>query len=226
MNQQESNRRRQVAAAAALVVSNARHTHYQHEPIVIDPATGTYDLDCSEFVSYVLRGVTPAHYARIPREPTQPCPRAFEYCDYIASLIHDDTFGWRRSYEIDDALVYEAAQGWRRIARLSEVRRGDVIAWRFARWSAGGDTGHVLLVADRPEPAGYGLTAVRVYDSSRVPHLDDSRDRGGTFESGVGMGTLLFHVGRSGAPTAVQFAPSDRFHALPIVIGRLEPLTP
>jgi len=39
------------------------------------------------------------------------------------------------------------------------------------------------------------------------------------------MGTLLFHVGRSGAPTAVQFAPPDRFHALPIVIGRLEPLT-
>ena len=40
------------------------------------------------------------------------------------------------------------------------------------------------------------------------------------------MRTLLFHVDRSGAPTAVQFAPSDRFHALPIVIGRLEPLTP
>ena len=70
------------------------------------------------------------------------------------------------------------------------------------------------------------MIAVRVYDSSRVAHFEDSRERGGAFESGVGVGTLLFRVGRSGEPTAVQFAPSDRFHALPIVIGRLEPFTP
>ena len=74
--QPETSRRQQVADRAALIVRTVKHTHYQHNP-VIDPATGTYDLDCSEFVSYVLRGVTPAHYARIPREPTQPCPRAF-----------------------------------------------------------------------------------------------------------------------------------------------------
>ena len=121
---------------------------------IIDPKSGTYDLDCSEFVSYVLRGVTPKHYARIPRQPTEPCPRAFDYCDYLESLTYDATYGWRRSYAIDDALVFEAAQGWRRVEKLSEVRQGDVIAWRFARWPAGGDTGHVLLVADEPEREG------------------------------------------------------------------------
>ena len=223
MFQEETSRRKEVAAAAALIVRSTRHTRYQHEP-AIDPETGTYNLDCAEFVSYVLRGVTPEHYARIPKEPTQPCPRALEYSDYLQSLTYDPTNGWRRSYEIDDADVHEAVQGWRRVARLSEVRRGDVIAWRFARWSAGGDTGHVLLVAEKPALAANGVMAVRVYDSSRVPHFEDSRERSGEFESGVGMGTLLFRVGRSGAPTAVQFAPSDRFQALPIVIGRLEPL--
>jgi hypothetical protein len=44
------------------------------------------------------------------------------------------------------------------------------------------------------------------------------------FGSGVGEGTMLFRVDAAGAPTAVQFGPDDRFHALPIVIGRLEPL--
>ena len=224
MFQEETSRRKEVAAAAALIVRSTRHTRYQHEP-AIDPETGTYNLDCAEFVSYVLRGVTPEHYARIPKEPERPCPRAFEYCDYLQSLTFDNTNGWRRSYELDAAVVHEAVQGWRRVDRLSEVRRGDVLAWRFARWSAEGDTGHVLLVAEKPAPMVRGVIAVRVYDSSRIPHFEDSREGGGDFEGGVGMGTLLFRVGRTGAPNAVQFAPSGGFHALPIVIGRLEPLT-
>ena len=58
MFQQQSSQRQRVAEAAALILQNTRHTHYQHNP-VIDPATGTYKLDCSEFVSYVLHGVTP-----------------------------------------------------------------------------------------------------------------------------------------------------------------------
>jgi len=223
MFQQQSSQRQRVAEAAALILQNTRHTHYQHNP-VIDPATGTYKLDCSEFVSYVLHGVTPQNYARIPREPKQPCPRAFEYCDYLESLTYDTTHGWQRTYEIDGALVYEAAQGWRRIERLADARRGDVIAWRFARWASEADTGHVLLVAEKPTKVGSWLTAVRVFDSSRIPHFEDSRERSGAFESGVGTGTLMFHVDRAGVPTAVQFGPSDRFHALPIVIGRLESL--
>jgi hypothetical protein len=222
MSKEETSRRQQVAAAAALIVQSTRHTHYQHDPVV-DPETGTYKLDCSEFVSYVLQGAAPAHYACIPKEPKAPCPRAFEYCDYLRSIVYDNTNGWGRSYEVDNALVYEAVLGWRRIARLDEVRPGDVIAWRFARWSPGGDTGHVAFVAEKPRLAASGVTAVRVYDSSALAHWEDSRERDGAFVSGVGMGTLMFHVNGSGAPIAVQFGPSDRFHSLPIVIGRLEP---
>jgi hypothetical protein len=39
-----------IADEAARVVANARTTHYQHR-VLIDEATGTYDLDCSAFVS-------------------------------------------------------------------------------------------------------------------------------------------------------------------------------
>jgi len=222
--QPETSRRQQVADRAALIVRTVKHTHYQHNP-VIDPATGTYDLDCSEFVSYVLNAVAPEHYVRIPKEPSRICPLAFEFCDYFRSLVYDETYGWRRSSDVDGALVYEGAQGWKRVARLSEARRGDVIAWRFPHWAAGTDTGHVFIVAEKPAPAVSGLTALRVFDSSTTPHFDDSREQGGTFESGVGRGTIMFHVDRAGAPTAFQFGPGDRFHAYPIVIGRLEPFS-
>jgi len=94
-----------------------------------------------------------------------------------------------------------------------------VIAWRFAHAAPGAATGHVLLVADASAPAGSGVIAVRVFGATRPPGVEDSQQE-------VGIRTLLFHVGRSGAPSAVQFAPSDRFHPLPIVIGRLEPLAP
>ena len=185
-----------------------------------------YDLDCSEFVSYVLRETTPEHYARIPKGTHQTCPGALEFAAYFESLTYDDVNGWRRRCEIDDALVYESSQGWLRVERLADVRRGDVIAWRFAHAAPGADAGHVLLVADKPARAGSGVTAVRVFDSRRTPGLEASQTPLDSFESGMGIRTLLFQVSRSGAPTAVQFAPSDRFHPLPIVIGRLEPLAP
>ena len=68
--------------------SRARRSSGERAPDPPRPVTGPvsagmYDLDCSEFVSYVLREATPEHYARIPKGAHQACPRAFEYCDYF-----------------------------------------------------------------------------------------------------------------------------------------------
>jgi hypothetical protein len=224
MIQPQSNRRKRVAEEVALVVRPARRAPEPPRSVAGPVNGGMYDLDCSAFVSYVLRETTPEHYARIPKEAHQPCPGALEFAAYFESLTYDEVNGWRRRCEIDDALVFESSQGWRRVERLGDVRRGDVIAWRFAHAAPGADTGHVLLVADKSAPAGSGVIAVRVFGSTRPPGLEDSQVPRDSFETGMGIRTLLFQVSRSGAPSAVQFAPSDRFHALPIVIGRLEPL--
>jgi hypothetical protein len=214
--------RRLVAAAAALIVESVRHTHYQHDP-VIDPATGTYDLDCSEFVSYVLHGAVPRQYAQVPKRPGARCPRAFEYCDYFRGLAADGRGGFQTSSVIDGALVYESARGWRPVASLNAAREGDIVAWRLAHPQPGQDTGHVFVVAERPVDLAAGLVAVRAYDSSDVPHFDDSRSGAGEFRSGVGSGTLHFEVDQLGAPRAVRFGAGDRFHAHRIAIGRLVP---
>ncbi len=230
MIQPQTHRRKRVAEDVAFVVRSVRPEPGPPRPtprrVTGSVSDGMYDLDGSAFVSHVLRETTPEHYARIPREAHQPCPGALEFAAYFESLTYDEVNGWRRRCEIDDALVYESSQGWRRVGRLADVRRGDVIAWRFAHAAPGAGTGHVLLVADTSAPAGPGVMAVRVFGAMRLSIVDDARADRDSFESGMGIRTLLFHVGRSGAPSAVQFAPSDRFHALPIVIGRLEPLAP
>jgi len=56
-----------VATEARHILQTVRQTHYQHHTY-IDPATGTYDCDCSEFVGYILEQIAPANYALIPKE--------------------------------------------------------------------------------------------------------------------------------------------------------------
>jgi hypothetical protein len=118
--------------------------------------------------------------------------------------------------------MYESQRGWRPIASLAQAREGDVVAWKLAHLQPGQDTGHVFVVAGRPEALASGLMAVRAYDSSEVPHFDDSRDVAGVFGSGVGVGTLHFQVNRSGAPLAVRFGSADRLRAHAIGVGRVE----
>ena len=95
---------------AASIVDEARHTHYQHPPFVINPQTGTYDVDCSGFVSYVLEIVAPRSYHVIPKEDDQPVPRAFEYYEFLSVLTPSGSDGWSGVY------------------RLADCVRGDIIA--------------------------------------------------------------------------------------------------
>lgn len=199
----------QVASQAELIVNSLRDTHYQHQDH-IDVDRGIYDCDCNGFASFVLERAAPGHYGMLPKEPTQPRPRAFEY------------------YVFFSALTRESADGWRRIDRLSAARRGDIIVWRFPKVEPHHDTGHVVLLAETPSVDDTGNFAVRVYDSAAAPHFDDTRgNQEGQFPSGIGSGFINFTVDDMGRPTAFQFGPSeDKFTTLPIAIGRLEPLPP
>jgi hypothetical protein len=74
----EATRRQQVAAEAERILRDTRHTYYTHN-MHVDVTTGTYNMDCSELVDYVLEQVAPLHLANIPKETSQPRQRAFEY---------------------------------------------------------------------------------------------------------------------------------------------------
>src|SRR5450631_3626994 len=72
----------QIAWQAEFIVDNLQQTDYQHtDNIAVD--RGVYDCDCSGFVSFVLQRAAPDHYAMIPKEATQPRPRAFKYYEFF-----------------------------------------------------------------------------------------------------------------------------------------------
>lgn len=193
----------QVASQAEFIVNNFQQTDYQHKDR-IDVDAGIYDCDCNGFVGFVLERAAPGHFAKIPKETTQPRPRAFKYYEFFASATLEGT-------------------GWRRVDSLADARRGDIIAWRFPDIEVGHNTGHVLFVADTPRLDASGNFAVRVYDSAAVAHFEDTR--AGANGNGVGSGFVNFMVDSAGAPTKFQFGPTvDHWDAFPIAIGRVEPL--
>ncbi len=203
----EATESREVATVARWIVQGVKRTAYEHG-LIADPATGSLFTDCSGFVSFLLEGIAPEHYGAIPRQTDHAYPRAFEFFDYFASRAAD------------------ATRAWRRIPRLFDAAEGDLVAWRAPHLRADQDSGHVFVVAEAPALVTAGVWAVRVYDSSDVPHFDDSRGHSGAFASGVGTGTILLHVDALGRAIGFQFGPDDALHEAPIAIARLEPIHP
>jgi len=192
----------QVASQAEFIVNNLTQTKYQHTDN-IDVDRGIYECDCNGFAEFVLERAAPDHFKPIPKEPTQPRPRAFEY------------------YVFFNSLLTQPVSGWHNIEFLKDARRGDMLAWRFPTVEKGHDTGHVVFIADTPKAMDNGIYAVRVYDSAATAHFEDTRATG---TSGIGSGFINFKVDSAGKPISFQFAPpsSASFETLPISIGRLE----
>jgi hypothetical protein len=201
-----------IAAKAESIVNTLTQTDYQHVDN-IDPDAGVYDCDCNGFVSYVLSITAPRQYALVPKEAQQSRPRAFKYFNFFASLTP------------------ESSGGWRRIDRLTDAGRGDVMAWRFPTIHPDIDTGHVMILAESPtlDPSGE-FFAARIYDSAAKAHFDDTRMPDGhpspTGKTGVGSGFINLRVDGEGRPIAYLFAPpaDAEYSYRPIAIGRVEPL--
>jgi hypothetical protein len=210
--------RDRVAAEGKRIVDKVRYTDYRHR-MEVDEFTGTYIMDCSGFVSYVLKRVAPLHFAKILEEVDEPRLRALEFYEYFS------------------ALKLKSDGRWRPIHGVLDIQRGDIIAWHPGSIEPHEDTGHVLIVAQTPVPVWRKSTHrsddletvfpdiyhVSVYDSSNIPHNHDTRQDGVT---GVGMGEITFRADSNGRPTAFQFNVRDSFYGYPIAIGRPEVIEP
>ena len=193
--------RQQVADEAIRILENTRQTNYQHN-LVIDEATGTYDVDCSGFVSYILGRVAPKHLSFVPMQNGETRLLAQDYYNLFSSLPN------------------ETANGWRQILYLRDARPGDLIAWALAPPNE--DTGHVFVVAADSVALDANTMAVNAYDASDILHYDDSRGPGKQFQTGAGSGTFHIQVDEAGRPVAFQFGPGDPVVPNSIAIGRIE----
>jgi hypothetical protein len=192
-----------VADEAQRILTSIKSTEYKHKTD-IDESKGSYYCDCSGFVGYVLNRTVAKD------DPKGP--------------LGD---GKRRPLAMDYAKAFEAAptkadggEGWLQIARLTDARPGDIIAWRKDK-PVPGNTGHVVIIAERPELESDGLVRVVVIDSTTRPQVDDTRAKG---TSGIGRGTMWFAVDAEGRPHAhIRGSRKSKPIVEPISIGRALP---
>jgi hypothetical protein len=176
-------------------------TEYSHRTRV-RRKEGLYHFDCSGMINWMLERVAPKPLETINRE--RPVAAS-----YVRVIQNAPTSGSRG--------------GWQQIAVITDVEPGDVFAWRRPKdWPKGGNSGHVGVVMARPAPVPHLENAyvVRIADSTRWQHQDDTR---GEDQTGFGMGTILFMTDGAGHPIGYAWFgdESNGYYATDVVFGRI-----
>jgi hypothetical protein len=193
-----------LATEAWRMTEDFPQTRYRHQTL-IDPERGICEVDCSGFVVAILRQKSPAHLESIKTKHKRPLAE-----DFYAAFAPKDG---------------NPARGWRRIDRLADAKAGDVLAWVKQDQSPGDNTGHVVLIAQKPLAESPQRYRVRVFDSTLHGHASDERTR--DERSGIGEGTFWVEVNSEGRPIGYRWkSRTGIVHLAPIAVGRAVPISP
>ena len=176
---------RDVLGAAMQVFGSMKTTAYVHKT-TIDVASGKFEFDCSGFVGYVLAQSQPRALAEL-RMATKKRPLAKHFVTFFQNL--------------------PAESAWRKITRPEDLVPGDMIAWLKPADVVTKNTGHVMIVRERPvrDEARPDVWVVQIIDSTAVPHgKGDSRKASGL--TGLGTGEVLLVVDEAGAPIGYRWS--------------------
>lgn len=184
-------------AAARQMVGDFKVTRYSHKTL-IDRTRGVCEVDCSGFIVALLRQTSRGHLHQIATTHKRPLAEDF--------------------YQAFAPANGETPRGWMPIKRLSDVEPGDLIAWIKRDHEPGDNTGHVVLVEEKPTAESPNQFRVRVLDSTAHGHGSDSRPEG---KSGIGRGTIWLDADADGRPIGFRWkSKTGRLHEVPIAIGR------
>lgn len=185
-------------------------TLYQHQTRV-DRTAGSYRYDCVGFVSYALKQAAPqareSAFKALDIKPGR-IPTPAMYVAFFASLTE------------------KPQPGWQAVAKASDLRPGDVVAWERITPTS---NGHAVVIATVPVAGPEGTWVVEVYDSTASPHGDDSRPNDRRAEvlatngqrSGLGHGVMAFTADpATGALTGYRWSPKSKTNIFPIGAGR------
>ena len=186
------------------------HTVYEHQTRV-DRTAGSYQYDCVGFVSYALKQAAPrARESAFETLKVTPghIPTPAKYAAFFASLAE------------------KPQPGWQAVAKASDLRPGDVVAWEHQTATA---SGHAVVIAGVPVAGPEGTWLVEVFDSTASPHGDDSRPTDQRAEvlatngkhSGLGRGVMAFTADpATGILTGYRWSPHAKTFTVPIGAGR------
>lgn len=147
-----------------LIEKRLQTTVYSHETRV-DIDKGKFEFDCSGMANWILQTTAPVAYAELQAAR----PRVADYVRTLTAVSYD-----------------KPSPGWRRVQKIADAEPGDVIAWPTPSWYPSDVSGHMGILAAKPEKVSGGYL-LRLADSTSYPHGEDTRE-GGT---GFGFGTIL-----------------------------------
>jgi hypothetical protein len=184
-------------AAARQMIGDFKVTRYSHKTF-IDRTRGICEVDCSGFIVTLLRQASREHLRQIATTHKRPLAEDF--------------------YQAFAPASGETPRGWAPIKRLSAAEPGDLIAWIKRDREPGDNTGHVVMVEEKPTAESPNQFRVRVLDSTLHGHGSDSRPEG---KSGIGRGTLWLDANADGRPIGFRWkSRKGQLHEVPIAIGR------
>lgn len=189
----------QFAARIETLLESLKETEYQHLT-EIDESNGSVKCDCSGLVGFILRHEFPEAYVSLKGHEAQWRKRPVSATYYETFMAAGET----------------GSGPWRQVTRLMDAVPGDVLAWRKKSLKAGSTTGHTCMIAGKPENLGDGKVRVRLIDSTRAPHENDTRPDGKT---GLGAGFKTFVVDNNGACTG--YLVGERHVKARVAIGRI-----
>ncbi len=189
-------------AVIASIARGLRSTKYVHRPR-IDVKKGIYEWDCSIMATWILERSAPA--ARKALAKDQPLAR-----DFVRAIAA--------------AATDKPRNGWQRVEGPAAIAPGDVFAWlKPDMFKERSNTGHVGFVMSKawPHPRFPSVWLLRIADSTRELHGDDSRPAGG--DGGFGTATVAFYFERDVALAYGWYGESqepDTYVPTNIVFGR------
>jgi hypothetical protein len=169
----------------------------------INEETGSLKCDCSGLVCYALRDMFPEAYLSV---------RGMEAQDRVRPM--SITF-----YETFAAAATGKGNGrWQAVEKLLDIKPGDVLAWRKDVIKEGESSGHTAMVASKPVVEKDGRVRIRVIDSTRGPHSNDTRTEKNL---GVGSGDMYFTADRDGRPSGFYVRGDAPLQKLAFAFGRI-----
>ena len=81
------------------------------------------------------------------------------------------------------------------------------------------DTGHVVIVSQKPVQEESHLFRIRVIDASKGKHANDTREEG---IDGIGSGDMWFSINDNGSPIGLYWSSKEKKESqYPIAMGRV-----
>lgn len=153
--------------------------HQDFSDVVIHD--GIFKFNCSGFIGWILReSYLEAYQDFWPLSGERPF--VVDYCNRIEEMPN------------------RPSQWWKPIPNVWDIEPGDLVAWKrplaqYDRYPSG----HVMVAVNKPEASiRDGEVLLTVMDSTKQPHLDDSRET--TRLTGLGWGTVGIGINEDGTP--------------------------